>query len=156
MKSKLWLLAALFTLSLSGLALAVEEAGTMAADMKMDNMQMNAAKPDDMKMGGMDMNAVKSDEPTMNKVEGDAAKPAETILVGNKICPVSGEKIVMEKKGTIEYKGKTYNLCCSMCKKDFLKDPEKYIEKLKAMEASGEAGKEDADHDQDGDQAPDK
>ncbi len=58
----------------------------------------------------------------------------EAINVGNKTCPVSGEEIGEESmKGqevTVEYKGKVYNLCCPMCKKDFNKDPEKYIKIL--------------------------
>ncbi|MCB9757452.1 MAG: TRASH domain-containing protein [Candidatus Omnitrophica bacterium] len=35
---------------------------------------------------------------------------------------------------TVEYKGKVYNLCCEMCKKDFLKDPEAAIKKLEAAD----------------------
>ena len=54
--------------------------------------------------------------------------------IGNKICPVSGDKIPAPgEKGTMgdepvkyEYNGKIYNLCCSMCIKDFKKNPEKY------------------------------
>jgi len=50
--------------------------------------------------------------------------------VGNKICPVSGEKIDEEMKATYEYEGKIYNFCCSACIDEFKKDPEKYIEKV--------------------------
>ena len=53
--------------------------------------------------------------------------------VGNKICPVSGDKIPAPgEKGAMgeavkyEYNGKIYNLCCKMCVKDFKKNPEKY------------------------------
>ena len=55
--------------------------------------------------------------------------------VGNKICPISGDKIPAPgEKGTmgddgpvkVEYMGKIYNLCCPMCVKDFKKNPEKY------------------------------
>lgn len=55
---------------------------------------------------------------------------AKTVEVGNKICPISGEKIVMGKEGKVEHNGKTYNLCCQMCEKDFKKDPQKYIDGL--------------------------
>ena len=63
--------------------------------------------------------------------QAEAAKPVE---VGNKICPVSGDKVPAPgEKGTMgaepvkyEYNGKIYNLCCPMCVKDFKKDPEKY------------------------------
>lgn len=50
--------------------------------------------------------------------------------VGNKICPVSGEKIDEKMKATYEYNGKIYNFCCSACIDDFKKDPEKYIKKV--------------------------
>jgi YHS domain-containing protein len=57
------------------------------------------------------------------------AVAVKAVQVGNKICPVSGEKIEnapgMETV-TMEHNGKIYNLCCSMCIKDFKKDPEKY------------------------------
>src|SRR3989338_1601270 len=61
-----------------------------------------------------------------------AAQPASSVEVGNKICPVSGDKIAEGKEVKIEYKSKVYNLCCPMCKKDFLKSPEEYIKKLEA------------------------
>lgn len=58
----------------------------------------------------------------------------DAVEVGNKICPVSGDKVPAPgEKGTmgdkpvkVEYKGKIYNLCCPMCVKDFKKNPEKY------------------------------
>lgn len=55
----------------------------------------------------------------------------EAVNVGNKICPISGEGFSHGDPVTVEYKGKIYNLCCGMCKKDFLKDPEKAIQALK-------------------------
>lgn len=66
-----------------------------------------------------------------------AAKPAEVdvqtavqVNVGNKVCPVSGEAIADPGKDTVEYDGKVYNLCCPMCKEEFLKNPEKYVAKV--------------------------
>ena len=63
-------------------------------------------------------------------VANQAVKPVE---VNNKICPVSGDKIVapgeksaMGETVKYEYNGKIYNLCCTMCVKDFKKNPEKY------------------------------
>ena len=47
--------------------------------------------------------------------------------VGNKICPVSGEKIDEKTKVTYEYQGKIYNLCCAGCIEDFRNNPDKYI-----------------------------
>ena len=58
----------------------------------------------------------------------------ESVDVGNKICPVSGEKIKEGEVYQVEHEGKIYNLCCKACQKDFKKDPGKYIEKLEQME----------------------
>lgn len=67
-----------------------------------------------------------------------AALAQEVVKVGNKICPISGEAIgedgMTGQEVTVEYKGKVYNLCCEMCKKDFLKDPEAAIKKLEAAD----------------------
>ena len=54
----------------------------------------------------------------------------EAVNVGNKICPVSGEKIDEKAKATYEYEGKIYNFCCLMCTDEFKEDPEKYIKKM--------------------------
>jgi Cu+-exporting ATPase len=64
----------------------------------------------------------------------DDTDPGKAVEVGNKTCPVSGDKIPAPgEKGTmgdhpvkVAYKGKIYNLCCPMCVKDFKKNPEKY------------------------------
>ena len=56
-----------------------------------------------------------------------AAEVAAPVEVGNKICPVSKEKVgQMGEAIKYEYNGKIYNLCCPMCKKDFAKDPAKF------------------------------
>ena len=44
--------------------------------------------------------------------------------VGNKICPISGDKV--DGKNFYEYNGKRYGLCCPMCAATFKVDPEKY------------------------------
>jgi len=65
------------------------------------------------------------------------------VEVGNKICPVSGEKIDEKMKATYEYNGKIYNFCCPMCIDEFKKDPGKYIKKIeeeKKEEAGQKAG----------------
>jgi YHS domain-containing protein len=54
----------------------------------------------------------------------------KAVNIGNKICPVTGEKIDEKTKATYEYKGKIYNFCCAMCIDEFKKDPEKYIKKV--------------------------
>ena len=68
----------------------------------------------------------------MDHQEGTEAN-SKAVEVGNKICPVSGDKIpapgekeAMGEAVKYEYNGKIYNLCCKMCIKDFKKDPEKY------------------------------
>ncbi len=52
------------------------------------------------------------------------------INVGNKICPVSGEKIGEGNSvdaATFEYQGKIYNFCCAACIEEFKQNPDKYI-----------------------------
>jgi len=58
-------------------------------------------------------------------------------LVPDKLttCPVSGEKLGgMGKSYAFEYKGQEVKLCCKDCKKDFEKDPAKYIKKIRAAD----------------------
>ncbi len=70
----------------------------------------------------------------------------ETKEVGNKICPVSGDKIgAMGEAGKVEHEGRIYNLCCPGCEKKFKEDPEKYVgivnkELEKEKPQGGEAG----------------
>jgi YHS domain-containing protein len=46
-------------------------------------------------------------------------------------CPVSGEKLgEMGKPYVFTYDGQEVKLCCSGCKKDFDKDPAKYVKKI--------------------------
>lgn len=55
------------------------------------------------------------------------AAQVQLVEVGNKLCPVSGEKVgEMGPAIKYEYNGKIYNLCCPSCKKDFKKDPKKF------------------------------
>ena len=50
-------------------------------------------------------------------------------------CPVSGEKLgEMGKPYVLEYQGREVKLCCPDCKKDFEKDPAKYIKKIEAAD----------------------
>ena len=65
--------------------------------------------------------------PSEEKAADEVSKPQD---VGNKICPVTGEKIDEKTKATYEYKGEIYNFCCTMCIDEFKKDPEKYIKKV--------------------------
>jgi YHS domain-containing protein len=50
-------------------------------------------------------------------------------------CPVSGDKLgEMGKPYVFEYKGHEVKLCCPDCKKDFDKDPAKYMTKVEAAD----------------------
>jgi len=81
-----------------------------------------------------------------------ASNPAQAIEVGNKICPVSGDKVgEMGEVIKYEHNGKMYNLCCKTCIKDFKKDPEKYSkiaeeEAAKEKQGTGEHKENNDDH----------
>jgi len=65
----------------------------------------------------------------------------EAVNVGNKTCPVTGEKIDEKTMAAHEYEGKIYNFCCPDCIKEFKKDPEKYIKKVnEELKNESEAG----------------
>ena len=50
-------------------------------------------------------------------------------------CPVSGEKLgEMGKPLVFTYKEQEVKLCCNSCKKDFDKDPEKYMKLIRAAD----------------------
>ena len=52
-------------------------------------------------------------------------------------CPVSGEKLdEMGKPYVFTYQGQEVKLCCSGCKKDFDKDPAKYVKKIQDAAAA--------------------
>jgi len=60
------------------------------------------------------------------------AKPKPDLLPA---CPVSGEKLgEMGKPYIFVYQGQEIKLCCSGCKKDFDKDPVKYVAKIRAAD----------------------
>ena len=60
------------------------------------------------------------------------AKPKPDLLT---TCPVSGEKLgEMAPPYVFVYQGQEVKLCCSGCKKDFDKDPAKYLAKIRAAD----------------------
>ncbi len=62
---------------------------------------------------------------------------AKAKRVGNKHCPVSGEKLGgMGTPIPVIYKGELVELCCPGCVKDFEKDPAGTLAKAKADTAS--------------------
>ena len=74
------------------------------------------------------MNAMMNAEQPAPSAEAVSANAQAPVVVGNKICPVSHEEVGKGgmKPYQVTHNGKVYNLCCSMCEKDFNKDPEKY------------------------------
>jgi YHS domain-containing protein len=60
-----------------------------------------------------------------------------------KTCVVSGEKLGGDMGGPVlySYKGREIKFCCKDCRKDFDKDPAKYVKKLEEAEAKAKAGK---------------
>ena len=51
-----------------------------------------------------------------------------------KTCPVSGDKLGGDMGGpyVFTYKGQEVKLCCQSCKKDFDKNPDKYMSMIRA------------------------
>lgn len=59
-------------------------------------------------------------------------------------CPVSGDKLgEMGKPLVFEYKGREVKLCCPDCKKDFDKEPAKYMKKIEAADKETAKDKKD-------------
>ena len=70
--------------------------------------------------------ALRADSTATNNPSG------KLISYPQKTCPVSGDKLgSMDKPYVFVYQGQEIKLCCADCKKDFLKDPQKYIQKIK-------------------------
>jgi len=56
-------------------------------------------------------------------------------------CPVSGDKLgEMGKPYVFVYQGQEIKLCCPGCKKDFDKDPAKYVAKIRAADKADKGG----------------
>jgi YHS domain-containing protein len=70
---------------------------------------------------------------------GDTNSAAATPPKPDKLttCPVSGEKLgEMGNPYVFVYQGQEVKLCCSGCKKDFDKDPAKYLKKIQDAAAT--------------------
>ena len=68
------------------------------------------------------------------------AKPRPDLLT---TCPVSGDKLgEMGKPYVFVYQGQEIKLCCSGCKKDFDKEPAKYVAKIRAADKDAPAPKD--------------
>ena len=55
-------------------------------------------------------------------------------------CPVSGDALGgdMGKPFVFVYKGQEVKLCCHSCKKDFDKNPDKYMSKIRAADKTAQ------------------
>ena len=83
-----------------------------------------------------DSSMMDSIAPATNSVDAAKSKAKPDLL---KTCPVSGDKLgEMGEAFKFVYKGQEVKLCCSGCKKDFLKDPEKYIAKIRKADKTAE------------------
>jgi YHS domain-containing protein len=68
------------------------------------------------------------------------AKPTPDKLT---TCPVSGDKLgEMGKPYVFEYQGQEVKLCCKSCKKDFDKDPAKYLKKIREADPAAPSTKD--------------
>jgi len=80
-------------------------------------------------------------------LRADDAKPAPAKPVPDKLttCPVSGDKLGgdMGKPYVFTYKGQEVKLCCPDCKKDFDKDPAKYMKIIRAADKTVKTDKPD-------------
>lgn len=56
--------------------------------------------------------------------------PAQAQTPKQTVCPVFGGEI--NKDIYVDYKGKRIYFCCEGCDEEFKKNPEKYLEKMKA------------------------
>jgi len=76
-------------------------------------------------------------------LSAEMGKAQAIVEVGNKMCPVSGDKV--SGKNFVEYEGKRYGLCCKMCADKFNKNPEKFIAMLD-QDAEAEVAEHDHSH----------
>jgi len=69
-------------------------------------------------------------------------------VVGNKICPISGDEIGSMGPGkTVIYQGKAVQLCCGGCLKKFAKEPAKHLAAAEASAKSPEKSGKHEEHD---------
>ena len=99
---------------------------------KIDSALQIQAKPSMMSPEGGAVVSIHDDGGTQMKMN-DPAETAKTNTVSQTdteqtLCPVMDNPI--NKDVFIEYKGKKVYFCCPGCEEEFLKDPEKYMDKL--------------------------
>ncbi len=63
--------------------------------------------------------------------EAEKIKVDKDVIGTQALCPVTGDMFtITESTPVIQYKGVKYSMCCPGCDTEFMKDPEKYIEKM--------------------------
>ena len=68
---------------------------------------------------------------TSNILKADEAKDKKPVPYPLKTCVVSGEKLGSDGDPYIfVYQGREIKMCCKDCRKDFEKDPAKFLKKL--------------------------
>ena len=68
----------------------------------------------------------------------DEKKPEKAKPYTLKTCPVSDEKLgEMGDPYVFSYEGREIKLCCKDCKKDFDKNPKKFLKKIEDAEKKG-------------------
>lgn len=73
--------------------------------------------------------SLRADDSTNNPASKPTPYPLNT-------CPVSGDKLgEMAPPYVFVYQGQEIKFCCPDCKKDFLKDPQKYLNQIKEAAA---------------------
>ena len=76
------------------------------------------------------VSALQADEKPQSAPAAEPAKP-KVKPYPLKTCVVSDDELgSMGKPVVFVHKGQEINLCCKACRKDFNKDPEKYLKKL--------------------------
>ncbi len=80
-------------------------------------------------IGGGFTTALAADDPkSHDKHAGQAGIPKDYPL---KTCPVSGEAFEHGTPFKVTHEGTDVYLCCKSCKKDFEKEPAKYVKMVK-------------------------
>ncbi len=76
------------------------------------------------KKDGVDAKTIQENVKKWIEMKKDIASAEDEVVV----CPVMGTKMKKSKAyAKMEYKGKTYYLCCQHCVDEFKKNPEKYV-----------------------------
>ncbi len=64
----------------------------------------------------------------------EGVEPEQEMIGTKAVCPVTGDTFAITKNTPVmEYDGARYYFCCPGCDKDFTRNPERYIKKLRAQ-----------------------